>query len=38
MDPVTLRRLLLVIVIGALVVASVALGWVAAHWGVERGS
>jgi hypothetical protein len=38
MDPVTLRRLLLVIVIGALVVASVALGWVAAHWGVERAS
>lgn len=38
MDPVTLRRLLLVIVIGALIVASAALGWVAAHWGVERAA
>ncbi len=36
MDPVTLRRLLLVAVIGALIVASVALGWMAAHWGVDR--
>jgi hypothetical protein len=35
-DPVTLRRLLLVVVIGALIVASVALGWVAAHWGLDR--
>lgn len=31
-----LRRLLLVAVIGALVVTSVALGWMAAHWGLER--
>jgi len=38
MDPVTLRRLLLIIVIVALVVASVALGWVAAHWGIDRAS
>ena len=38
MDPVTLRRLLLVAVIGALVVASVGLGWVAAHWGLDRAS
>lgn len=38
MDLVTLRRLLLVIVIGALVVASVVLGWVAAHWGIDRAS
>lgn len=36
MDPVTLRRLLLVAVIGALVVSSAALGWFAAHWGLER--
>ena len=36
MDRVTLRRLLLVAVIGALVAASAALGWVAAHWGLDR--
>jgi hypothetical protein len=34
-DPVTLRRLLLIAVIAALVAASGALGWWAAHWGLE---
>lgn len=32
---VVLRRALLVAVVLALVAASVALGWVAAHWGLE---
>jgi hypothetical protein len=36
MDPVRLRRMLLVAVVGILVVASVALGWIAAHWGGDR--
>jgi hypothetical protein len=32
---VALRRALLVVVVAALVAASVALGWIAAHWGLE---
>lgn len=32
---VVLRRALLIAVVLALVAVSVALGWVAAHWGLE---
>lgn len=32
---VPLRRALLVAVVIALVIASVALGWIAAHWGAS---
>lgn len=35
-DSVTLRRLLLVAVVAALVAASLALGWLAADWGATR--
>jgi hypothetical protein len=33
---IALRRALLVLVVVALVAASVALGWVAAHWGLQE--
>lgn len=36
MNPVTLRRVLLVAVVAALVAASAALGWITAHWGAAR--
>ena len=35
-DAVTLRRLLLIAVVAALVAASLALGWLAAGWGVAH--